>query len=256
MTDRDVEQQSKPSDNQDSCPTDGDRIALDYFNCDLYDLFFSERKRRSQKWHHYFPIYDWHFRRFRCSKPTIVEIGVAGGGSLEIWRRYFGEDARIIGVDLNPICKRFEEEGYEIIIGDQGSDEFLSELKKGIGTPDIIIDDGSHKGGHTIKTFQQLFPILSNSGVYLAEDVHTALWPAYSDRYDGLSFLDYAKAISEKLTWWHIRPNNARYKTHPSKRDGEVTVPEIARHLWSVAFYDSVVVFEKRPVPEPWNFGR
>lgn len=233
-----------------------DKVELDYYQSDLYEHFLSKRKRRTQKWHHYFPIYDWHFKRFKGMKPTIVEIGVAGGGSLEIWRRYFGDDARIIGVDINDSCKRFEADGVEIMIGDQGDEGFLRELAAHANSPDIIIDDGGHTANQMIKTFELLFPELANNGVFITEDCHTSIWPKYVDRYDGLTFLDYAKSIAEKPTWWHITPNNARFKTNPSQREGEVSVPEITRNLWSVSFYDSVVAFEKRIVPEPWNDGR
>ena len=43
-----------------------------------------------------------------------MEIGVFNGGSLKIWKNYFGPDSRIIGIDINPECKRFTDEGIEI----------------------------------------------------------------------------------------------------------------------------------------------
>ena len=61
----------------------------------------------------YFEIYDRHFSRFRNRDIALLEIGVAGGGSLEIWRRYFGPKARIVGIDINPACTRFEAPGVE-----------------------------------------------------------------------------------------------------------------------------------------------
>ena len=64
--------------------------------------------RRLNKWKHYFEIYDRHFSRFREREISVLEIGVADGGSLEIWRRYFGPKARIVGLDINPGCKAFE----------------------------------------------------------------------------------------------------------------------------------------------------
>ena len=59
------------------------------------------------KWKHYFEIYDRHLSRFRDREITVLEIGVAGGGSLEIWRKYFGPKAKIVGLDINPDCSRF-----------------------------------------------------------------------------------------------------------------------------------------------------
>ena len=48
---------------------------------------------------------------------TFVEIGILDGGSLFMWRDFFGNKARIIGVDLNPEAKKWEKEGFEIFIG-------------------------------------------------------------------------------------------------------------------------------------------
>ena len=36
-----------------------------------------------------------------------------------MWRDYFGKDARIIGIDLNPEAKKWEKHGFEIFIGNQ-----------------------------------------------------------------------------------------------------------------------------------------
>ena len=40
-------------------------------------------------------------------------MGIFNGGSLKIWKEYFGPDAKIIGIDINPECKKFEEDGIE-----------------------------------------------------------------------------------------------------------------------------------------------
>ena len=55
---------------------------------------------------------------------TLVEVGVLNGGSLFMWRKYFGENVRIIGIDLNPAAKHFDKYGFEIFIGDQADPKF------------------------------------------------------------------------------------------------------------------------------------
>jgi len=232
------------------------KVNLPYYQSELYEVFLSDREKVSGKWHHYFPVYDWHLNRFKDKSPTIVEVGIAGGGSLEIWRNYFGKDARIIGVDINPRCVSYEEDGFEIYIGDQSDPAFLKELAEKIGEADIVIDDGGHTAAHCINTFQNLYPIVAENGVYITEDTHTAIFPRYVDTMEGTTFIDMAKGVAEKLTWWHITPNNHRYKQPPSTREGSVEVPAITRNVWGVSFYDSMVVFEKRLVPEPWNDRR
>ena len=57
----------------------------------------------------YFRVYDELFRRYKDKKFTFVEIGILGGGSLFMWREFFGPNARIIGIDLNPNAKKWEK---------------------------------------------------------------------------------------------------------------------------------------------------
>ena len=81
----------------------------------------------------YFDVYDKLFFNYRNKKITFVEIGVYGGGSLFMWRNFFGPKARIIGIDLDPNAKKWEKFGFEIFIGNQSSHSFWSKFKKKIG---------------------------------------------------------------------------------------------------------------------------
>src|SRR5882724_6037258 len=101
--------------------------------------------RRVDKWRHYFQIYDRHFDRFRGKAVRVLEIGVDHGGSLQIWKKYFGSDALIVGVDIDPRCKAYEEPGIQIEIGDQGDPGFWRSLQDHYTGFDIVIDDGSHR---------------------------------------------------------------------------------------------------------------
>ena len=71
---------------------------------ELLDLFY-ESKNRSIKWEKYFQIYDSLFSKYKGKRITFVEIGILDGGSLEIWKKYFGENSRIIGIDKNTECQ-------------------------------------------------------------------------------------------------------------------------------------------------------
>jgi cephalosporin hydroxylase len=95
----------------------------------LEKYFWSNNERLIHKWMHYFDIYDRHFSPYRHKKVTIVEFGVYHGGSLQMWKHYFGRRARIIGIDINPECKKLEEKQVEIYIGDQEDRTFLRELR-------------------------------------------------------------------------------------------------------------------------------
>lgn len=57
--------------------------------------WFAQREKGPglDKWSRYLDAYHRHFNRFRVQdKITIVEVGVQSGGSIEMWRSYFGAD--------------------------------------------------------------------------------------------------------------------------------------------------------------------
>jgi len=209
----------------------------------LYRMFLEHKGDDLFKWHHYFAIYERYFARFRDQPISLLEIGVRGGGSLALWRQYFGPRARITGIDIDPACVEFRSEGTEIFIGDQVDRKFLADVADQRGPFDIVIDDGGHTTRQQIVSYEALFPHVKDGGVYLVEDLHTNLWGPYLDHPLGVSFLDVASRMAEKLTWWHNR-------VEPKKPD-QSDVPAIARSVFSIAFYDSIVVFEKMRIPEP-----
>jgi hypothetical protein len=132
------------------------------------------------KWRHYFDIYDRHLSRFRGQPVRLIEIGVAGGGSLGMWRDYLGADALICGIDIDPECERFAEHGVEVIIGDQGDPAFWSTFLQDRGTFDVVIDDGSHLPEHQVLTLEKLLPRLARGGVYICEDIVGPLQPFHA----------------------------------------------------------------------------
>jgi len=111
---------------------------------DLLNYFENNDGRLIDKWMHYFEIYDRHFQQFRGRDIHILEIGVYHGGSLQMWKAYFGEQAKIYGVDIQSACKKFEENNVRIFIGDQADRRFLRSLREEIPRVDIVIDDGGH----------------------------------------------------------------------------------------------------------------
>jgi hypothetical protein len=123
------------------------------------------------KWNHYFDIYDRHFAQFRGEEVHVLEIGVYSGGSLEMWRDYFGPKARIYGVDIEPACRAYEGDSVKIFIGDQGDRQFWHEFRGRVPALDIVIDDGCHKPELQIVSAEELLPFLRPGGVYVCEDV-------------------------------------------------------------------------------------
>jgi hypothetical protein len=126
---------------------------------------------------HYLPIYERHFEKFRGMASRILEIGVAHGGSLQLWKWYFGEQAMIHGLDIDARCIRYEEDQISIYCGNQSDDCVLAFLADLVGPFDLIIDDGSHRPEDQAISFKALWPTLAPGGVYLIEDCH-ACFPA------------------------------------------------------------------------------
>ena len=206
----------------------------------LADYFFNNTGRQIYKWHHYFEIYHRHFERFRGKSPVVVEIGVFHGGSLQMWREYFGPGTRVVGIDIDPRCRQFEDASTKILIGDQADRAFLAEVRRAVPRIDILIDDGGHTMQQQIATLEELYLHIQPSGVYLCEDVHTSFVPEYGGgfRRPG-TFLEYAKGLVDNLYAWYSRD-----KEHLAVN--EFTVSTFAAH-----FYDSILVLEKRPIDHP-----
>jgi hypothetical protein len=202
---------------------------------DLLHYFLTNEKREIHKWLHSFEIYERHFSRFRNSEVTVVEIGVAQGGSLQMWKDYFGPRARIVGIDIDERCKDLEEDQIEIFIGDQADREFLSRFKKAVPKIDILIDDGGHHMHQQITSFEELFPHISEDGVYVCEDLLTSYNPHFGGgwRAEG-TFIEMSKGLVDQLNaWW----------SHERER---FDVDWFTRSAYSMHYYDSVLVIEKR----------
>lgn len=136
---------------------------------------FEQARRPTSKYDTYYDAYDELLSPFRERNIVLVEVGVQGGGSLEVWRNYLDSGSRIIGVDLNPVIKEeLENDGFEIYIGDQQNDSFWRKLYKEVGMVDIIIDDGGHTNKQTAATVRNAVENINDGGLIIIEDAHTS----------------------------------------------------------------------------------
>lgn len=126
--------------------------------------------------HGYLRHYECALRHLRDKPITLLEIGVAAGSSLRMWATYF-QRATIIGVDVNGAAMQHAGERRIVEIGSQGDPDFLAGLAAKY-SPDVIVDDGSHRADHILLTFQILYPTLRPGGIYIVEDVdfHAGPW--------------------------------------------------------------------------------
>jgi len=181
------------------------------------------------KWEHYFKIYHRHFKKFIGEEVHIVEVGVFGGGSLDMWKNYFGENCIVYGVDINKGCKKFQNDTTKIFIGDQGSRDFWKAFKAQVPEVDIFIDDGSHKPEDQIVTIEEMFPHIRPGGVYLCEDIHRVHNP----------FTIYISSVIDKL-------NAMKFG---SGGFFDVVPSTLQRHVHSIHSYPFVTVVEKNDMP-------
>jgi hypothetical protein len=181
---------------------------------------------RSLKHSTYFDVYDELFSPYVGNNITFVEIGVLGGGSLFMWREFFGPNARIIGVDLNPAARRWEAEGFEIHIGSQSDKQFLAELSGAIGPVDIVLDDGGHTYEQQIITTECLLPLIRDGGILVVEDTHTSYMNRFGPK--SFTFIDYSKNMVDRINY-----RFSRFKRKQSEQ-----------RVWAMRFFESFVVFE------------
>ena len=64
----------------------------------------------------YLRHYETFFDRFRHEPVNLVEIGVQRGPSIKAWKAWFTQ-ATIVGVDIDPNCRRLTEDRVVIEIG-------------------------------------------------------------------------------------------------------------------------------------------
>jgi cephalosporin hydroxylase len=203
--------------------------------------FFNESEHSSDKWDGYFGVYEKHLCKFPLvGHPlTVVEVGVQQGGSLDMWSKYFPKESKIIGIDNNPECAKlkYSNPDIKVVIGDQGDPAFWDKFFTDHPDPiDVFIDDGGHFMDQQITTFEKVFPRIAQGGVYICEDCHTSYMPYNGG---GLhrkgTWIEYAKSYADTLHKdWH-----QELDTEQERRN------RIGEDLTSVAFYDSMAVFEK-----------
>ncbi len=162
--------------------------------------YFKSSPRFSVKWDHYFKIYEDILTKFINKKIIFVEVGIGDGGSLYMWKKFFGKKARIIGVDLNPDTKKLKDDGFEIYIGDQSTKEFWSKFYKKIGKIDILLDDGGHRNLQQITSVVESIENIKDGGMILVEDTHSSYMKKMGFRNPSKhSFINFCNLLVENI---------------------------------------------------------
>jgi hypothetical protein len=130
--------------------------------------------RRTAKYRAYGPLYDLVLNTLP-SDPTVLEIGIANGGSLQTWRTLLGPGARIIGVDLNERARALEAEGFEVLLMDMGDPTSWTRLHEGLDRRvDLLVDDGGHTNRQQIASVLFGVDLVADGGWLVIEDLHAS----------------------------------------------------------------------------------
>ena len=189
---------------------------------------FLGSKYNSIKHKKYFSVYDNLFSKYINKKIIFVEIGISNGGSLQIWKKLFGDKARIIGIDLNPECKKFEEKGIEVFIGDQSNPKFWKYFFRKVGKVDIILDDGGHTNKQQILTTVSCIPNINNNGMLVTEDTHMSYIKEFNNP-NKYSFISFVKKCIDDINFTFPNLNNFNYSLN--------------KYIYSIQTFESIVCF-------------
>jgi cephalosporin hydroxylase len=223
-------------------PRDGD-VRADLlerygYQGELGEIYASNQGAAVHKWHHYLPIYEHYFAAWRDRPVRFLEIGVWMGGSLNMWRRYFGPEAVLFGIDIDPKCADEDGKHGVVRIGDQSDAAFLKAVVEEMGGIDVVLDDGSHRMDHIRASLAVLFPLLADHGTYMIEDLHSSYWPSFGGGREARdNFFGMVRELTDDMhAWYH---------------DGDRQHPEISGSVTGIHVHDSIVVLDKGVVPSP-----
>lgn len=210
------------------------------YDGDMLKLFAENKGKIVHKWHHFIPLYDKYFSRYRGTKVRMLEIGVSKGGSLSVWRKYFGQDAILFGIDIDPECAIFNGKDAQVRIDSQDDSHFLRSVIDEMGGVDIILDDGSHMMRHIQSSLKCLFPLLREGGIYFIEDLHTCYWRGFGGGYRSkASFFRFVSNLVDDMHHWY--------------HDSGVRYVGIGSAVKGIHIHDSIVVIEKGVVHHPMH---
>jgi hypothetical protein len=128
--------------------------------------------KKNSKYNNYGKYYEKYLNNYINKEISYLEIGISKCDSLFAMHEYFNNAKNIVGIDSNPYCITFEQKQKNIFIeiGKQNNELFLKKVNDKYGNFDIIIDDGSHELNDILVSFNTLFPLLNDKGVYIIEN--------------------------------------------------------------------------------------
>lgn len=221
----------------------------------LATLYAQHTGRVSQRWSSYLDVFERTFGPIRHRQVRILEVGVQNGGSLELWAQYFAQAKVLVGSDIDRRCGDLTFDDPRIhVVGDVTTDEAqrrVIALSEGF---DVIIDDGSHRSADIIEAFVSMYPLLTEGGVYVIEDLHCSYFASFGGglfaQRSALGFLRRLVDIVNGSDWGLDRDASAHLQPladRPLTAAFLASLPTIA----SLEFYDSMCVIRRDAGPQP-----
>ncbi|MEP1425820.1 MAG: class I SAM-dependent methyltransferase [Tateyamaria sp.] len=218
----------------------------------LKDIFEQRKGKASDKWEHYFRVYEPLFATYRFQPITLLEIGVQNGGSLEVWAQYFENAKNIIGLDIDPKVGdlQYEDPRIRAVVSDGTLSQAVEDVGCEFFPADIVIDDGSHYNDHVIKSFLLFFPLLADGGVYVVEDTHTSYFAEHGGHLFCIgSMMTFFQRLSDIINREHWDGAlSVEDALHPLLDMHSIPAKEFdwIDHIHSIAFTNSMIIIEKR----------
>lgn len=215
--------------------------------------------------HGYHRYYHDILSPLRDKSFNMMEIGVAGYNSIDMWKAYFPL-AKIYGIDIK---SEYRDERICVFRADQSSKEQLQNIITQIPARcDFIIDDGSHIPEHQGLTFDLFFrDLLNDGGVYIIEDIETSYWKrgglyGYSTAYGwehSASIIERFKSVVDFINARYIGPDDT---TRLLEKIGGFFSLSTLLAISSITFGQNCIIIKKKMPYEyryitdtPYNFA-
>lgn len=207
---------------------------------------------KSSQIHNYCVKYEKWLPFNRLEPIKVLEIGVLNGESIETWREYY-PNAEIVGIDIMPDSKKYEDISRKIFveIGSQDDPEFLKRVALEHGPFDLIVDDGSHINQHVITSFIHLIDSVKQEGVYVIEDCGTAYWEEWGGGYrNPSSSIEFCKRLVDDVNFggqmqedfWNVHARREDYLINQVRKKGLA----IRTDIESINFLNGLIIITKR----------
>jgi len=171
-------------------------------------------------------IYYKYFNSLKNHKLNILEIGVKHGASLRTWRDFF-PNAIVHGIDTKLVDIQ-DNERIILHFGSQDDVKFLKSINQNF---DIIIDDGSHLMSHQKISFETLFPLLNQNGLYIIEDLSTSYLQEYVNH--PKTMISYLKDLIDYLNYYVDSEFLTEFES------------DLVHNIYSINFYSSICFIKK-----------